>query len=216
MKITAEQLDRVKKNAKLSESYNGLEPSLRQLLLTSLNLNSNLTDIQIIDFIGNLNSANMLLMAKGEARPKKFEGFGLAVQNYEEASPSNSFDLKNNFDNDELVDLLSRANEVTKLMIENCTLREQKAELKINKLVREGILPEKNKNLFIKLASVDYENTIAVIISKYSAQLELTELIKLSGEQLYMQGKFERIKELDVYTFKLKYKEFFKVAYTGK
>ena len=215
MKITAEQLDRVKKNAKLSESYNGLEPSLRQLLLTSLNLNSNLTDIQIIDFIGNLNSANMLLMAKGEARPKKFEGFGFAVQNHEEASPSNSFDLKNNFDNDELVDLLSRANEVTKLMIENCTLREQKAELKINKLVREGILPEKNKNLFIKLASVDYENTIAVIISKYSAQLELTELIKLSGEQLYMQGKFERIKELDVYTFKLKYKEFFKVAYTG-
>ena len=216
MKITAEQLNRVKKNARLSEIYNGLEPSLRQLLLTSLNLNSNLTDIQIIDFIGNLNSANMLLMAKGEARPKKFEGFGFAVQNYEEASPSNSFDLKNNFDNDELVDPLSRANEVTKLMIENCTLREQKAELKINKLVREGILPEKNKNLFIKLASVDYENTIAVIISKYSAQLELTELIKLSGEQLYMQGKFERIKELDVYTFKLKYKEFFKVAYTGK
>lgn len=42
---------------------------------------------------------------------------------------------------------------------------------------------------------------------------ELQTLLSLTAKELYMQGKLERLKELDVSQFKLKYKEFFNVEY---
>jgi hypothetical protein len=80
-----------------------------------------------------------------------------------------------------------------------------------------------DRDKWVKLATADYETVEAMITNmkpyksieakladegKNSTDvLELEGLVKLSGEQLYMAGKLERLKELDKEQFKLKYKE---------
>lgn len=45
---------------------------------------------------------------------------------------------------------------------------------------------------------------------------ELADLAKMSGEEIYKADKFERLKALDISTFKAKYKEYFATDYTEK
>lgn len=42
------------------------------------------------------------------------------------------------------------------------------------------------------------------------SETEVAELMKLTGEQLFAQGKFDRLKELNAEGFKVKYKDYFK------
>jgi hypothetical protein len=44
---------------------------------------------------------------------------------------------------------------------------------------------------------------------------ELNDLMKLSGEELWLQDKFELLKEKSYGAFLMKYKEFFKKDYKG-
>ena len=101
---------------------------------------------------------------------------------------------------------------------------------KVTDLVEGAITDKKllagDKETYTKLATADYDSTKKLIDamkpnasiesqmgngSKLNAgnEAELQELIKLSGRELYMQGKFERLKVISVEYYKLKFKEYF-------
>jgi hypothetical protein len=106
-------------------------------------------------------------------------------------------------------------------------LKAEATNKKITDLVDGAITATKlmagDRDKWVKLATADYETVEAMITNmkpyksieakladegKNSTDvLELEGLVKLSGEQLYMAGKLERLKELDKEQFKLKYKE---------
>ncbi len=101
-------------------------------------------------------------------------------------------------------------------------------------LVNQGIAERKilpgQKEHYLKLAAMDYDTTAAVIaelpvIATVEEQLnskakankeEVDELMKLSGKELYMKGKLERLQVIaGEDQFKLKYQEAFGVEFKG-
>lgn len=106
---------------------------------------------------------------------------------------------------------------------------------KINSLVQGAIdakkILEGDKDRYTKLAAADF-NTVKELfdsikpIASIESQLttgegdtgnpELQSLLKLSGYDLYMNGQFEKLKELSPAHFKLKYKEYYGKEYEGK
>lgn len=94
----------------------------------------------------------------------------------------------------------------------------------IHKAVGDKKITEAQKDHYTKLATADFETTKALIdgLVAYSSlealmagnggdavKAELENLAKMSGRDLYMQGKLQRVKELNVELYKAKYKEYF-------
>lgn len=126
------------------------------------------------------------------------------------------------------------------LKTENDTLKNEVIKLKadqdnakIETLVQGAIDAKKliagDKERYVKLAKADFDTTKEIIdaMKPYDGMesrlkgggdsetnaLELEQLLKLSGKELYMQGKLERLQALSEPHFKLKYKEAFGVDY---
>ncbi len=114
-------------------------------------------------------------------------------------------------------------------------LKKEATDKKITDLVDGGIDSKKlmagDRDRFVKLATADFDTVKELIdgmkpyesiAGKLAAggastaeKAELADLLKLSGEQLYKQdGKLARLKQLDMETFKVKYKEALGVEYT--
>ncbi len=127
---------------------------------------------------------------------------------------------------------------VTKLEAEKVVLSAKITELetaqdeaKINGLVDGAIAENKlaagEREDYIKLAKADFETTQGLLAKmkpytsvkgKLEAGAEtdlgkLAELMKLSGRELYMQGKFEDLKKLSLDGYKEKHLEYFGVEY---
>lgn len=89
----------------------------------------------------------------------------------------------------------------------------------------DGKITEAEKPQFTKLASQDFDSVKAILDAKpkhtsIEAQLsadplsegertELNELLKLTGSELYTNGKFERLKKLSLPVYNQRYKEYF-------
>lgn len=86
-------------------------------------------------------------------------------------------------------------------------------------------ITEPEKAQYTKLANADFDTTKALLdgMKPYESieqklkgdnttnAIELAEIIKLSGDEIFEQGKFTRLKELSPVHYKLKYKEAFGV-----
>jgi hypothetical protein len=107
-------------------------------------------------------------------------------------------------------------------------LENEAKEAKVNNLVDGAIAAKKltaaDRDKYVKLAKADYETTKELIesmkgfdglqntlsgSSSDTNNVELQELVKLTGRELYMQGKFERLQQLSAAHYKVKYKEYF-------
>jgi hypothetical protein len=137
-----------------------------------------------------------------------------------------------------LAAVMADAAKVPQLELSNTTLSAKVQELeterdtaKVEGLVDTAITANKlaagDREKWIKLAKADFDTTKEMIDgmkayvsleSKLSAeglneaqQAELDELLKLSGRDLYMKGKFEDLKKLSLPHYQAKYKEYFKV-----
>lgn len=75
----------------------------------------------------------------------------------------------------------------------------------------KALFAEKPTELKALLATMKPYQSITGELSAGAADnsVEVSELIKLSGEDLFKQGKFDRLKELSAAHFKVKYKEYF-------
>lgn len=125
--------------------------------------------------------------------------------------------------------------ENTNLKNEVIALKAQADKAKVDALIdgarKENKIFEGEVEQYKKLAVADFETTKSIIDNmKPNVSLEkqmeagsktetnklaASELLKLSGADLYMQGKLEQLKELDPENFKLKYKEAFGVEYNS-
>lgn len=94
-----------------------------------------------------------------------------------------------------------------RLKEENYQLRYEKAQIEIERLCHAGMIEVNEKDDWIKLATGSFDTTMNVIKKRGADKKELTELLKLNGYQLYINGRLERLKELSEYHFKLKYSE---------
>lgn len=127
----------------------------------------------------------------------------------------------------------------TQLSAENANLKTEITRLKteaetsrveglVDAAINANKLTAKDREKYIKLAKADFETTKEVIdglkpYKSIEAQLsagtenkaELDALVKLSGNELYVQGKLERLQALSPEQFKLKYKEAFGVEFPG-
>lgn len=111
-------------------------------------------------------------------------------------------------------------NELNTLKTDTAT---QKADLLVQAAVDAQKITADAKDNWKRLAVADYEGAKAALdaMQPYKSiqsqlqpsddaeKIELAELKKLSGRELFMKGKFERLKQLDIPTFKLKYKEYY-------
>lgn len=100
-----------------------------------------------------------------------------------------------------------------------------KAEGLIDGAIGAGKIPAGDKEKYVKLAKADFESTKEVVdgMKAYTSiqqqmnnegndavkSARLAELIKMSGQELYMKGHFEELKVLSMDVFKAKYKEYF-------
>lgn len=101
---------------------------------------------------------------------------------------------------------------------------------KAEKLVDDAIVARKivagDRDKYVRLAKADFEGTESLVndLKPYMSvadqlnpndakSVELTQLLALSGRELHMQGKFERLKQLNMDEFKNKYKEYFGSEY---
>lgn len=132
------------------------------------------------------------------------------------------------------------ANNVLTLKTENDTLKQRVVELtaagtvaKAEALVDGAITANKlaagEREEYLELAKSNYETTKKLIdkmkpYKSVETQLsatnesnagELAELTKLSGVELWKQGKLERLQKLSAEQFKVKYKEAFGIEYKG-
>jgi hypothetical protein len=123
--------------------------------------------------------------------------------------------------------------ENTNLKLQVKTLESKIANTNIEALVQGAIDAGKigagQKEDFVKLAQSNFDQTKAVLDSmpvaksiesqlgdvNEAGKAELQELTKLSGNDIYNQGKFPRLKELSATIYKLKYKEAFGVEPTA-
>jgi hypothetical protein len=120
------------------------------------------------------------------------ENFHLNVN----ASDNEIFDAWDNFNKMELTSYN-----------ENLKLKSERAELSIGDFINKGMLDEKLRSEFIKLATDSYDLTIEIINNQYKTKLELQQLLKFTGHELYMSDKLERLKEISNDHFLLKYAE---------
>jgi ATP-dependent protease ClpP protease subunit len=121
---------------------------------------------------------------------------------------------------DQLTTELSTAKETIQ------TFESNAVNAKAEKLVDDAIVARKivagDREKYLRLAKADFEGTESIvndlkpymsiseqITSGDSNAVELAELVKMSGRDLHMQGKFERLKQLNLSEFKNKYKEYF-------
>lgn len=79
-----------------------------------------------------------------------------------------------------------------------------KAQLGVENMINAGMLNPEKKDLFIRLAQKDYNTTMELISGNYSKSLELQELLKLTGRQLWYSDKLERLKQLSEPHFNIK------------
>lgn len=103
---------------------------------------------------------------------------------------------------------------------------------KAEKLVDDAIVARKivagDRDKYIRLAKADFEGTESIVsgMKPYMSianqltgdgtdpnAVELAQLNALSGRDLHLQGKFERLKQLDMAAFKNKYKEYYGSEY---
>jgi hypothetical protein len=104
-----------------------------------------------------------------------------------------------------------------------------KVESLVDGAIAAGKLTAPDRPRYIKLATADYDTTSELIGNmkpyksfelmlkevKEDNALEADQLMKLSGRQLYLDGKLERLKEIHPEGFKLKYKEAFGLDFKG-
>jgi hypothetical protein len=140
---------------------------------------------------------------------------------------------------EKLATVTNSANQVTQLTTENTGLKAEVVRLKkeaaekqvadlVDNAITAGKLAAGEREHYVKLATADFETVKTLLEGKQAnpsikEQLsgganaahtaELQELLKLSGSDLYEQGKLERLQELDAESFKLKYKEVFGIEY---
>lgn len=137
-----------------------------------------------------------------------------------------------------LATVLADANKFAGIEKENEQLKTKLVELqeaatnaKVESLIDGAIAAKKlaagDRERYIKLAKADFDTTSELIgamkpyqpiESQLGAQSnananEVAELCKLSGKELWKQGKLDRLKDLDNAQFKLKYKEAFGVEF---
>lgn len=128
---------------------------------------------------------------------------------------------------------LAAANtKIEALTTENTALKQAAVEGKVIALVDGAIAGKKlmagDREKYVKLAKADFDTTKELIEgmkpyesieSKLSVattdeeKSELAELMKLSGVELYQQGKLEKLQKLSLPVFKTKYKEAFAIDY---
>jgi hypothetical protein len=126
--------------------------------------------------------------------------------------------------------------EVVQLKADNVKVTGELVELKaaavtekITSLVQKACddkkITDAEKPHFVKLATADFDSVTALLagMKPYQSiettlsdegavnQVELASLITLSGDQLFEDGKLDRLKELSLVHYKLKYKEAFGV-----
>lgn len=141
---------------------------------------------------------------------------------------------------EKLTAVLTQATNATQLAAENTDLKNQIIQLKaaqkqkeveelVDNAIREGKLTAGEREGYIKLASADLDTVKTLLAAKTAAptieaqlgavsagdKAQLAELLKLTGEQLYSEGKLETLLSLDKEAFKAKYKEAFGVEYKG-
>ena len=104
-------------------------------------------------------------------------------------------------------DTLSVSNEID-------ALKAERAKLSIDKLISDGLLDYGVRELYIKLATNNYEVVIDLITCQHTGKIELDSILKLSNHELYMSdGKLERLMELSPPIFKQKHMEIFGVEF---
>lgn len=151
--------------------------------------------------------------------------------------------VADNVISEKLVALKNLETKLTATETENTQLKQEVVKLKkeagekliadlVDGAVTSGKIKDGEKANYVKLATVDFETTKTLLdgmtpVKSLQSQLgaggsgsdaqklELSELVKLSGTKLYEQGLLERLKELSLEDFKLKYKEAFNVEYKG-
>lgn len=117
--------------------------------------------------------------------------------------------------------------DVLKLEGDLSTIEKAATQAKNETLVDAAITAKKltagERDKWLKLAAADYQTTKELIDGMKGfeglenkltggadeSNLELNELLKLSGRDLYLQGKFNQLKALSEHHFKLKYKEYY-------
>lgn len=95
-------------------------------------------------------------------------------------------------------------------------LKSERATLSIDGFISKGIVDPSQRETYIKLATNNYEITLEIITNQHSSTLELECLLMLSGDELYMTGKLERLKELSPAIFQEKHKQIFGVEFKSK
>jgi hypothetical protein len=87
-------------------------------------------------------------------------------------------------------------------------LKIEMAKLTVNNLLNKGYITNEEFDFYLKLAQIDYRVAEEIAISNFHRSHELEELVKLSASKLYhSDGKLERLKELSIYHFEIKYNE---------
>lgn len=139
-----------------------------------------------------------------------------------------------------LAAVVADAASVADIKQENTNLKQKIVELndaattaKVESLVDGAIQANKlaagDRDKYMKLAKADFDTTAELIASmkpyhsveqqlqgqEQKGAAEVAELVKLSGRELWKQGKLDRLKELDQAQFKLKYKDAFGIEYKG-
>jgi hypothetical protein len=141
---------------------------------------------------------------------------------------------------EKLSGIISASTSVTTLNTENTALKDQIVTLKleattgkINALVDGAIEAKKlaagDREKYVKLATADFTTTKELIdsITPYesiqtklsgaaptaTSQIELDELMKLSGTELYRQDKLGKLEKLSVDHFYVKYEEAFNIKH---
>lgn len=136
---------------------------------------------------------------------------------------------------DALVAMKLAATNGTQLSAENKTLKDELIKLKadqekakieslVDTAIKDTKLTADVRDKYIKLATADFDTTKELIdgMKPYQSieqklnagsdnKEEVEGLLKLSGHELYMTGKLERLRDLNPDQFKLKYKEAFGV-----
>lgn len=144
----------------INGKYTGIEPFEKQWMINILKLNSNATDMEIL--------------SKADT-------------------------------------LLSLNNDIE----ENIRLKNTLAKLAIDNAINNGFLDANDRESFIKLAAKEYDITIDVINQKHQKSLELQNLLKLSGRELYLEGKLQRLKQLSESHYQLKFEELSNFDYSA-
>lgn len=142
---------------------------------------------------------------------------------------------------EKLQQLLTLSQTFAGLKTENDSLKGQLVQVKleasakkVNDLIdggiRDGKLAAGEKEIYVKLATADYDSVAALLDAKKphetiesklrvasihtpEAADELKTLLSMPAEKLYLEEKLERLKELSPEHFKLKYKEAFGLDY---